>query len=296
MIGESQETRIRQVLDIAVCPGDRASLVAEPGSGQLRCASCDRIYDIWRGVPFLTTDHKLCEVTEGLAASGCVRGTNAAEEYHRYHRDRIGEQVDHTEIARWLGFFLGVLAGRFENQTILDLGAGRCDYSWIVAERCPAARVVALDLIPTRMAEARDRGAPGNLQFVAGSAYALPFRDATFDVVYGSMILHHLSDLHSAASEISRVLKAGGTYFGAEPNLASAVGWLGFTLAEKSSNEYPIRQSQIEDAFRAAGMQVATRYFWRRFGWARTRRTGSCLAIAATKVGPDAFAEKRRLT
>ncbi len=49
----------------------------------------------------------------------------------------------------------------------------------------------------------------------------LPFRDNTFDIVYGFGILHHLTNIKKGVSEATRVLKKGGYIgFGAENN-----GW-----------------------------------------------------------------------
>ena len=47
----------------------------------------------------------------------------------------------------------------------------------------------------------------------------LPFRDNTFDLVYGFGILHHLSDIKRGVSEATRVLKKGGYIgYGGENN------------------------------------------------------------------------------
>jgi SAM-dependent methyltransferase len=56
------------------------------------------------------------------------------------------------------------------------------------------------------------RGVVADMEF-------LPFRDKTFDVVYGFGILHHLGDIRKGISEGARVLKEGGSIgFGAENN------------------------------------------------------------------------------
>ena len=52
--------------------------------------------------------------------------------------------------------------------------------------------------------------------FVICDAHRLPFPDASFDVVFGVAVLHHLS-LHDALAEIERVLVPGGLMFFAEP-------------------------------------------------------------------------------
>ncbi len=45
---------------------------------------------------------------------------------------------------------------------------------------------------------------------VFSDMHNIPFRDETFDVVFGAAVLHHSNDLKSAFSEIHRILKTGG--------------------------------------------------------------------------------------
>jgi SAM-dependent methyltransferase len=50
-------------------------------------------------------------------------------------------------------------------------------------------------------------------------AQALPFPDASFDLVLGHAVLHHLPDLPAAFAEFRRVLRPGGTLlFAGEPS------------------------------------------------------------------------------
>jgi SAM-dependent methyltransferase len=50
-------------------------------------------------------------------------------------------------------------------------------------------------------------------------AEALPFDDASFDLVFGHAVLHHLPDLAQAFSEFRRVLRPGGVlFFAGEPS------------------------------------------------------------------------------
>jgi 2-polyprenyl-6-hydroxyphenyl methylase/3-demethylubiquinone-9 3-methyltransferase len=49
-----------------------------------------------------------------------------------------------------------------------------------------------------------------NVRYVEGSAYDIPFPDATFDGVIVSDVLEHIHDIPTALSEMARVLKPGG--------------------------------------------------------------------------------------
>jgi ubiquinone/menaquinone biosynthesis C-methylase UbiE len=75
-------------------------------------------------------------------------------------------------------------------------------------------RVVAYDLTEPMLAAARAhtraRGA-GNVEFVAGDADALPFRDESFDVVTCRTAAHHFGDVAAAVRQMHRVLRPGGS-------------------------------------------------------------------------------------
>jgi SAM-dependent methyltransferase len=110
----------------------------------------------------------------------------------------------------------------------LELGCG----SGVFLERAVTTRaaIVALDLSASFLRRARARpGVEERARVVCGDAQRLPFPNDTFDVVYGSSVLHHL-DLSVALGEVYRVLRRGGRLAFAEPNLLNphilAVFWL----------------------------------------------------------------------
>lgn len=71
----------------------------------------------------------------------------------------------------------------------------------------------------TRRAEAERLG---NTHFLVADAMATGFPDASFDLVFGSGILHHL-DLDAALREIHRILRPGGTAIFKEPMVGNIV-------------------------------------------------------------------------
>jgi ubiquinone/menaquinone biosynthesis C-methylase UbiE len=77
-----------------------------------------------------------------------------------------------------------------------------------------ARRVVAYDLTEPMLAAARAhvRGRrAAHVEFVAGDAGALPFRDESFDVVTCRTAAHHFGDVAGAVRQIHRVLRPGGS-------------------------------------------------------------------------------------
>jgi len=59
------------------------------------------------------------------------------------------------------------------------------------------------------LARARAKGAPG-VRWASGVGVAIPAPDAAFDIVFLSMVYHHLPDPIAAGREWRRVLSAGG--------------------------------------------------------------------------------------
>ena len=58
-----------------------------------------------------------------------------------------------------------------------------------------------------------------DVETVACDAEELPFEDASFDLVFGHAVLHHLPDLDRAFGEFRRVLRPGGRlFFAGEPS------------------------------------------------------------------------------
>lgn len=64
----------------------------------------------------------------------------------------------------------------------------------------------------SRQLEARSDEAPVEIEVVAASAEKLPFEDASFDCVTGTLVLCEASSPAAALAEIARVLRPGGKY------------------------------------------------------------------------------------
>ena len=113
---------------------------------------------------------------------------------------------------------------------VLDLACGTGDFSQLVMNSVPGARVVAADLTVEMLRQARRRGVS---EAVCGDAGALPFRDAVFDGVFVGYGLRNFPDLAGALAEIHRVTRPGGRlvsldFFLPAPRLLRRLylGWL----------------------------------------------------------------------
>jgi ubiquinone/menaquinone biosynthesis C-methylase UbiE len=105
----------------------------------------------------------------------------------------------------------------------LDLGCGIGDDARAMAEMA-GAQVVAVDLHPRMLSQARSRSAGSQgLTFLAAESDQLPFRDSTFDAAWIKRPLLHLSSPATAVSEMARVVKAGGRVVVVEPDLEAVL-------------------------------------------------------------------------
>lgn len=144
------------------------------------------------------------------------------------------------EEARHRSAIQAAVAGR----VVLDYGCARGVASAEMLQH-GAAHVYGIDLDEAAVEYARARGLE-RATFVAGDAHRLPWPDASFDVVVGRAILHHL-DLDRATAEIARVLRPGGRVFFVEPIRHNPLGMMfrALTPHARTADEQPLSRSQI---------------------------------------------------
>jgi len=109
-----------------------------------------------------------------------------------------------AELAERVGDLLaGVTAER-----ALDVGTGAGALAILLAS--VAREVVAVDLAPELLAEARKR-VPANVEVLEADAMRLPFADGAFDLTGTLRTLHHVARPELALAELARVTAPGGT-------------------------------------------------------------------------------------
>ena len=105
----------------------------------------------------------------------------------------------------------------------LEIGAGTGYFSLNLMQQDAFERLTATDIsagmLDALTGSAADLGLASRVETVRTDAEQLPFSDASFDVVLGHAILHHIPDLNRAFSEFKRVLRPGGAVvFCGEPS------------------------------------------------------------------------------
>ena len=83
----------------------------------------------------------------------------------------------------------------FEDKKVLEVGAGQALYSRMFAEQFAPRQMTALDLVPSQLAASQAASRRAGVLSIVGDCFHLPFREKSFDVVFGSLILHRFRAL-----------------------------------------------------------------------------------------------------
>jgi len=92
---------------------------------------------------------------------------------------------------------------------VVDLGCGTGRFSELLAGHFAAA-VVATEPSQKMLDQARRQLSRGDVFLQRAAAEALPLKDACADLIYMSMVYHHLVDPQRVVRECHRVLRRGG--------------------------------------------------------------------------------------
>jgi ubiquinone/menaquinone biosynthesis C-methylase UbiE len=99
------------------------------------------------------------------------------------------------------------------NWIALDVATGAGHVAVALAPHL--AHAIASDLTPQMLAVARslaEKAKLANVSFAGLRAEAMPFADATFDLVTCRIAPHHFDDVGRFVTEVARVLRHGGTF------------------------------------------------------------------------------------
>ena len=96
------------------------------------------------------------------------------------------------------------------DEAVLDVASGTGGVTERIARR--GAQVTGIDFAPTLVETARSRAGDAGLdiRYDVGDAEALPYEDASFDVVVSAFGHMFAPDHRAAASELARVCRPGG--------------------------------------------------------------------------------------
>jgi ubiquinone/menaquinone biosynthesis C-methylase UbiE len=139
---------------------------------------------------------------------------------------------------------------------VLDLACGSGRYSHLL-RKANAAQVVALDFCMPMLEQvmAADR--------VRASMMQLPFRSAEFEAVVSGLAVGHATDIRQWASEVARVLRAGGHLMYSDFHSEAILAGMTRSFKDGADVTWSVphhiyEPSSQQDAMAAAGLVVET--------------------------------------
>jgi SAM-dependent methyltransferase len=145
---------------------------------------------------------------------------DAGDVAERYDR---GRQLPDDTVALWLNEVARELPA--VARRVLDLGCGTGRFLGPLASRFPIL-VCGVDSSRKMLTVASRTLAASPVPLVEATAEALPFASETFDLVFLSMVLHHIQGSRAALAELAHVVRRGGVLFVRTPTMETMDSYL----------------------------------------------------------------------
>jgi ubiquinone/menaquinone biosynthesis C-methylase UbiE len=120
----------------------------------------------------------------------------------------VGRALTQEAVLQWRSFLESHI-DRKQVSVVVDLGCGTGRFSELLAAHFDA-RIIAIEPSQKMLDEARRKPPSGAVLLQRASAEALPLADGSADLIFMSMVYHHLTDPLAVAEECGRVLRHGG--------------------------------------------------------------------------------------
>lgn len=145
------------------------------------------------------------------------------------------------------------------NLKLLDVGCGPGSISVGLAKYMPEGQVTGVDLSESVLEKARhlasEQQVP-NITFQTANIHALPFPDATFDVVHTHQTICHCRDAVGAIKELLRVTKRGGLLCMREADIHSVRFWPDAPLLKDEFDSVAALMERTESGWSDAGRRL----------------------------------------
>ena len=167
------------------------------------------------------------------------------------------QALDQVQVNAALVNALAPVAG----EQVLEVGCGSGVLCRQIAPKViPGGKITGVDISPEflRIAQgyAVSAGLSATIQWGAGQADVLPFRDASFDEVFAARLLLHVSDPQAVLNELVRVVRPGGRVV--------VMDWDFGTVALDHSDRELTRRLQHWRCDHHGGNNWSGRQLWRR--------------------------------
>jgi len=163
----------------------------------------------------------------------------------------------------FLDLWMDVVASHVKDQTIkmiLDLGCGTGRFTEALRARFDA-EVIGIDPSKKMLEQARRKQLEDRIRYEAGRGESIPLPNKSVDLIFMSMIFHHLDDPALAAQECRRVLRDDGTLFvrtGIHERISSYPYFDFFPASQPILEEVLPTTTFVHEVFETAGFRLVT--------------------------------------
>jgi len=143
------------------------------------------------------------------------------------HYDMLANILSFGQDRRWRREVVKHVADTDSPGLVLDVATGPAGIA-LAIRGATGARVVGIDITKAMLARAHQnlsRRGENSIHLIQGRAEQLPFPDQTFDAVSFSYLLRYVADPAATLTELSRVLRPGGTLASLEFHVPPALWW-----------------------------------------------------------------------
>lgn len=158
-----------------------------------RCTRCGTEVPILRGIP-------------RFVASDAYAGSFSFE--WNLHRKTQLDSTTSRESEETFREKTGLSPEEVAGRLVLDVGCGMGRFADVVSRW--GGKVVGIDLSLAVEAAQANLGGQENVRILQADLFRLPFRPATFDIVYSLGVLHHTPDCEKAFRQIVPFVRPGG--------------------------------------------------------------------------------------
>lgn len=189
------------------CPKCRNKLMLR--SNEYYCGRCQSHFPIIQKIPILLPEIRDKATLSDIAAwndkgSGRIEHTYKSKAILQNKEPRIRDFKDHSKNIDFHG-------------RVLEIGGGVCWASLIIKSMYPSCKVYATDIAFSALLKAKEIAETLSIKidkYMAVDVQSSPFPNDYFDVIIGMEVLHHIPNLLKGLTEIHRILKSNGVYFG----------------------------------------------------------------------------------
>jgi SAM-dependent methyltransferase len=198
-----------------LCPlcGGAFDLTAEAEStdgevlqGAVTCTSCGSRWAILDGVPSLVGDPG--DMSKVQRSFG-FQWTSYYQ--HRFEQETVFGRTSEQDLSYFL-YSMGLTAEDIRGKRILDAGCG-CGRLTRMLGELGAAEVVGFDISDAAIVAYDQCRQLPNVNILQADIFHLPFRAASFDLVWSNGVIHHTPDARRAHQKLSEMVSPGGSMY-----------------------------------------------------------------------------------